>query len=428
MKRALASRLGHVRRLDFGRELSAAAIAWLTVAAPAIAQAPCGSDSICSPAQQACLADPDCDSCDRCGTDGFCHSSVCIEGFCGQGCVFGADFESSGTCPWSGIAPTPATCSDTEIDDCETDVDCGGGQCAKCEDFSSCAVDSDCESGLCDQELCVECLTGEECPGVDTECQFRSCAAGACGMESADEGVECEKGTGECDGAGTCVVGPEVTLITTSTILFGDIQVASTSTAPTIRVRNDGTANLSISSVSKLGSQPGDFTLTGTTPPPDMVVTPDSTASWTLACAPTALGLRTATLRIVSNDSDEPNTDVSLNCTGTQGALVVTTPATPIPFSNTAVGGQSSPVIVTLENTGFSPITINSAPTSAQPTFQVSTGFPLTPPFGLSPGGSTTFSLRFVPNQVGQTNSVITISYDSTTLSIGVYGTGVAPP
>jgi len=116
--------------------------------------------------------------------------------------IFANDFESGFSCAWSQTVPVPATCTDEILDDCETDVDCGGGQCALCADFELCNVHADCQSGLCDGNLCVECLFASSCPGTDTECQTRTCNAGSCGLLFEAFGFEVSEQTaGDCQTA-----------------------------------------------------------------------------------------------------------------------------------------------------------------------------------------------------------------------------------
>ena len=49
----------------------------------------------------------------------------------------------------------PATCEDAQENGLETDVDCGGPNCAGCLDGEACEVGSDCASFFCDDGLCV---------------------------------------------------------------------------------------------------------------------------------------------------------------------------------------------------------------------------------------------------------------------------------
>ncbi len=46
------------------------------------------------------------------------------------------------------------SCTDNNLNNSETDVDCGGPFCDACGNGKSCIVDSDCESGLCSGDTC----------------------------------------------------------------------------------------------------------------------------------------------------------------------------------------------------------------------------------------------------------------------------------
>ncbi len=96
--------------------------------------------------------------------------------------VFNDGFESASTCPWSTVQPPdPVACANMIEDGCETDVDCGGRSCSACANFQQCLVGTDCQSGMCSNGICAECLAPDTCPGNETECQFRTCTGLACG-------------------------------------------------------------------------------------------------------------------------------------------------------------------------------------------------------------------------------------------------------
>lgn len=124
------------------------------------------------------------------------------------GPIFSDDFESGLSCLWSETVPIPATCSDLILNGCETDVDCGGGQCAACGIFELCINNADCQTGLCDGSICVECIFATDCPGSDTECSQRTCTGGVCGENFEPFGTPLTEQTpgdcqlAVCDGAG----------------------------------------------------------------------------------------------------------------------------------------------------------------------------------------------------------------------------------
>ncbi|MCB2195746.1 MAG: hypothetical protein KQH79_07790 [Bacteroidetes bacterium] len=130
---------------------------------------------------------------------------------------------SEGTCI-SGICVSDTeTCNDGIINGAETDVDCGGPDCQPCSTASLCNVNSDCESGICVNGICMEASctdgiqngneTGVDCGGPDcTPCIIDSDGDG---IIDADDNCPTEfnpnqldsdgNGIGDiCDG---CIVG-----------------------------------------------------------------------------------------------------------------------------------------------------------------------------------------------------------------------------
>ncbi|MCB9751992.1 MAG: hypothetical protein H6713_18615 [Myxococcales bacterium] len=98
---------------------------------------------------------------------------------------------SSGTTDVGTTGPAP-TCDDLEMNGLETDVDCGGPECDPCADGLMCLVGGDCESQLCDAELCVSCgdglMNGAE---TDVDCGGPDCAPCELGEMCLEDG-DCE--------------------------------------------------------------------------------------------------------------------------------------------------------------------------------------------------------------------------------------------
>jgi hypothetical protein len=78
------------------------------------------------------------------------------------------------------------------------------------------AADTPCAEGtgkLCDGAgKCAECITPSDCPGVDDECQKRTCNMGTCGVSFSPNGTKVMSQTAKdckqnvCDGAGSVIV------------------------------------------------------------------------------------------------------------------------------------------------------------------------------------------------------------------------------
>jgi hypothetical protein len=148
-----------------------------------------------------CSAATDCAS-SVCGAGSVCEASRCDDGVlngtetgidcggpCGL-CALGSSCTDSAECQ-SGICATigcppgvsqccvSSTCSDNVRNGRETDVDCGGLDCPRCADRSSCGVNTDCVNNDCFIGVCISCgdgvLTGTEtgldCGGADPFCR-----------------------------------------------------------------------------------------------------------------------------------------------------------------------------------------------------------------------------------------------------------------
>ena len=141
----------------------------------------CGSDNNCinncrSMADAGALQDYD--GWKMCGSTNNCSQASCYCQNCGQ---------LSQICIPSQCST--ANCSDGTKNNQETDIDCGGPNCAKCADGKSCGADSDCQSGDCANGTCqqqqqmnlqscsdiINCV--DQC-GQDTHC-INSCILNA---------------------------------------------------------------------------------------------------------------------------------------------------------------------------------------------------------------------------------------------------------
>lgn len=219
--------------------------------------------------------------------------------------------------------------------------------------------------------------------------------------------------------------GPEITLTTAASLDFGDVRVATTSAAQTATIRNDGNANLQFTSVTLVGAGAAAFAIASG--PASGSVVPAASQSWGVTCRPTAAGVVTATLRIASNDTSEPTTDVALRCNGTIGSLEVSAPLPlPVAFPATDVGAMSAPITVTLRNAGNAAVTVNAQPALTGTGFSLTTGFAAVP-LSIAAGATATFAVRFTPTADGPASGNAAITYDgTTTLNVPLTGTGRA--
>jgi hypothetical protein len=96
-------------------------------------------------------------------------------------------------------------CNDQVRNGDETDVDCGGPACGRCDIGDSCHVDSDCDEGLCVKGTCepVPCANGMLDPGeTDIDCGGPTCGkcpgGRTCAMDSDCFSGTCVAGANAC--------------------------------------------------------------------------------------------------------------------------------------------------------------------------------------------------------------------------------------
>jgi hypothetical protein len=119
-----------------------------------------------------------------------------------------------GTC--TGGSCQAAGCTDGVQSGTETDVDCGGGACKPCADGLGCASGSDCTSGVCGGSSCATATCNDRAKNgteSDVDCGGADCSACISGQgcltpsdcvggdcESGKCALACGAGTANCDG------------------------------------------------------------------------------------------------------------------------------------------------------------------------------------------------------------------------------------
>jgi alpha-tubulin suppressor-like RCC1 family protein len=104
-------------------------------------------------------------------TDVDCGGKQCAKCADAKGCQEAADC-ASGVCDPQKKTCSVASCSDQVRNGDETDVDCGGPTCPKCPLGASCGTAVDCQSGTCCGKACVGPFAGIAAGGNHT-CAYR---------------------------------------------------------------------------------------------------------------------------------------------------------------------------------------------------------------------------------------------------------------
>ncbi|HVU02859.1 MAG TPA: hypothetical protein VHE30_13960 [Polyangiaceae bacterium] len=124
--------------------------------------------------------DVDCGgSCKKCGDGDLCAAGAdCTSNVCQASC--------SGLLCFPGTRDKvcrSALCTDQTKNGAETDVDCGGADCARCAVGKKCAQNSDCEANVCQAGTCVAAkCTADQCPNCFFPTDAPCCKSnGLCG-------------------------------------------------------------------------------------------------------------------------------------------------------------------------------------------------------------------------------------------------------
>jgi hypothetical protein len=109
-------------------------------------------------------------------TDVDCGGGTCPRCDTGAACAVDADCQSE-IC--SGFTCKAPACNDTVMNAAETDIDCGGGTCPACADLLACKQHSDCQSGYCKSGQCKpgSCSDGvKDGSETDLDCGGAQCS------------------------------------------------------------------------------------------------------------------------------------------------------------------------------------------------------------------------------------------------------------
>ena len=217
---------------------------------------------------------------------------------------------------------------------------------------------------------------------------------------------------------------PAATL-STATLSFGNQVVQTSSGTMSANLTNTGTANLMLSSITLGGTNPTEFTRSGTCAAP-LSLAPAASCSVNVTFRPTAIGPRSATITIGHNAT--PNTSV-VSLTGTGAAApapAVGLSATTLAFGNQTVGITSAAKTFSISNTGTANLVLGTIATTGTNAadFAASNCSGST----LIPGANCTVSVTFTPATLNARSATLSVPSNASGSPHGVAlsGTGVA--
>ncbi|MFO0462677.1 MAG: choice-of-anchor D domain-containing protein [Burkholderiales bacterium] len=239
-------------------------------------------------------------------------------------------------------------------------------------------------------------------------------------------------GTSTIDFSGTGSPRREPLIRVSGTLTFAEQVLGTTSEAKPVTITNIGTADLNVDNLTITPNNPNtlatDFSVTGSCG----AVIPNASCNVNLAFTPNAggsVGPKGATLNIASNAANAGPASASVALLGT--AVPVPVPAlraTPslVGFGNVLRSGTTSPVSLTVTNTGVLPLIINSVtigPVDYQQTNSCTTS-------SIAPNGTCIIQLRFSPLNIGVLSGTLTINSNAPTSpdKVPLTGKGCLPP
>ncbi|MEZ4796593.1 MAG: choice-of-anchor D domain-containing protein [Flavobacteriaceae bacterium] len=247
-------------------------------------------------------------------------------------------------------------------------------------------------------------------------------------------------------GNGTNIIDGDTTPSVTDDTDFGNVDVTIGTNPNTFTIQNLGTASLNLTGgspyVAISGAHAADFTLTAN---PTTPIAASGNTTFTITFNPSATGLRTATVTIANDDSNENPYNFDIQGTGTttlpeinirgNGVDIADGDVTPsilddTDFGNVDVTSGTNVNTFTIQNLGAS---LNLNLTGGSPYVVVSgthaADFTVTaiPASTIAAGGSATFNITFNPSALGLRTATLTIANDDSDenpYNFSIQGTG----
>ena len=209
---------------------------------------------------------------------------------------------------------------------------------------------------------------------------------------------------------------------------FPNTTVGQNSLTQDITVDNTGGSDLTLSSITLTGTNPGEFEITAGDSTP-VVISGGGSHTITVRFTPSAAQASTANVQILSDDADEGTVNVSLSGTGEAAPLPLfeVDPADPFFYGNVITTGSQGQIF-TVTNDGDAALTVNSVTLTGADSGEFNLvggagGF--TVPSG---GGTNTDTvLNFEPTLEQTSNAILTFNTaELGSFVVNVSGTGIA--
>jgi len=249
---------------------------------------------------------------------------------------------------------------------------------------------------------------------------------------------------GACAGAGACTVtmtgnraasatfstgSPDITL-SPSAVAFGTVPVGGKGNQ-TVTVKNDGTANLVLGTIALAGTDADQFmVVAGSNLCAGRTLAAGQSCTVLVRFKPKTAGVKSAKLKIASNDPDEAPAKVTVSGTASGAVAVPEITVTPesLPFGTLAVGVKSIQT-VTVKNDGTANLMLGTVGLSTESgEISLVAGQDLCSGVSLGPGQACTIAVKIKPASSGAKTASLSIpsnDADETVVSVSVGGTAL---
>lgn len=156
-----------------------------------------------------------------------------------------------------------------------------------------------------------------------------------------------------------------------------------------LKVRNQGTSNLQVTSIAAVGGNSADFTVLTPVPGFPTIISPDAEFDFQIRCNPSAAGLRSTTIRVTSNSGGvAATTEINADCTGAVPDIAV---SGALDFGK-LTGNEIKDLAIQTLNTGNSNLSITNVILAGDPAFTLQG--PPAVPLILSPDAQAQITVR----------------------------------
>ncbi len=191
-------------------------------------------------------------------------------------------------------------------------------------------------------------------------------------------------------------------------INFPDQRVATTSLTSTVTVTNSGNQNLTVNNITMTGANSGDFMLVNL-PQFKVVLTPGQSTSFGVTFKPSAVGARSATVLVMSDDPNNSSASVALTGNGISPTVVLS--PTALDFGKVTVGTKVTQELK-LTNSGSDDLSLKMLSLSGSLNFSLVSP-PNTPVTVAKGGGILKLMVAYQPNAVAVDSGKLTLVTDA---------------